>query len=91
MAHSLSAQKRVRQNAKHRALNRWRLKVMRDAVRDFQEQVLHGTAATANEAFLKCQKAIDRAAQRGVIHKNQAARRKSRLSASLKAKKTSKA
>lgn len=90
MAHSLSAQKRVRQNAKHRALNRWRLKVMRDAVRDFQEQVLHGTAATAKEAFLKCQKAIDRAAQRGVIHKNQAARRKSRLSASLKAKKTAK-
>lgn len=90
MAHSLSAQKRVRQNAKHRALNRWRLKVMRDAVRDFQEQVLHGTTATANEAFLKCQKAIDRAAQRGVIHKNQAARRKSRLSASLKAKKAAK-
>jgi len=91
MAHSLSAQKRVRQNVNQRALNRWRLKVMRDAVRDFQEQVLHGTAATANEAFLKCQKAIDRAAQRGVIHKNQAARRKSRLSASLKAKKTAKA
>ncbi|MBL8761163.1 MAG: 30S ribosomal protein S20 [Phycisphaerae bacterium] len=91
MAHSLSAEKRVRQNAKHRAVNRWRLKIMRDAVRDFQEQVLHGTAETANEAFLKCQKAIDRAAQRGVIHKNQAARRKSRLSASLKAKKTAKA
>lgn len=90
MAHSLSAQKRVRQNANQRALNRWRLKVMRDAVRDFQEQVLHGTAATAKDAFLKCQKAIDRAAQRGVIHKNQAARRKSRLSASLKAKKTAK-
>ena len=90
MAHSLSAQKRVRQNANQRALNRWRLKVVRDAVRDFQEQVLHGTAATAKDAFLKCQKAIDRAAQRGVIHKNQAARRKSRLSASLKAKKTAK-
>ena len=48
-----------------------------------------GTVAEASEAMKACAKIVDRTAAKGVIHKNQAARRKSRMSAALKAKKTS--
>jgi small subunit ribosomal protein S20 len=90
MAHSLSARKRVRQNLEARANNRWRLRTMREALKEFREQMMHGTAEKAAESFKKAAKVIDRTASKGVIHKNQAARRKSRMAAALKAKKTSK-
>lgn len=88
MAHSLSARKRLRQNVKRRALNRWRLRAMRLAVKEFRSKLVHGTVDEATEAFRACSKIVDRTAQKGVIHKNQAARRKSRMSAALKARKT---
>lgn len=86
MAHSLSANKRIRQNEKHRALNRWRLRAMRDAIREFSDKLVHGSVADATTACRAASKVIDRTAQKGVIHKNQAARRKSRLAAALKRK-----
>jgi small subunit ribosomal protein S20 len=86
MAHSRTAQKRIRQNLKRRALNRWRLRTMRAALKDFADKIAHGSADEAKAAYLVCQKVIDRTAQRGTIHKNQAARRKSRLVAKLKIK-----
>jgi len=70
----------------HRALNRWRLRDMREAFKDFNEQILHGTLEQARESFRKCTRVIDRTAHSGVIHKNQAARRKSRMSTRLKLK-----
>lgn len=88
MAHSLSAKKRIRQNAKNRARNKWRLRSMRNAIREFIDKVAHGTEKEANEAFAKVSKVVDRSAAKGVIHKNQAARRKSRMSKRLKAKAT---
>lgn len=88
MAHSRTAQKRVRQNLAHRARNRWRLRTMRDAIRDFNDKLAHGSVDDATSAFRKASQVVDRTAARGVIHKNQAARRKSRMSARLKAKKT---
>ena len=91
MAHSRTAKKRVRQNATSRALNRWRLRDMREAFKEFNEQVLHGNSKTAAESFKKAVKVIDRSAQKGVIHKNQASRRKSRMNARLKAMKPAKA
>jgi len=90
MAHSLSAQKRVRQNEAARARNRWRLRTMRDAIKDFNEKVLHGTADEAKTALAKVAQIIDRTASKGVIHKNQAARRKSRLVSKLKGKQSAK-
>jgi small subunit ribosomal protein S20 len=60
---------------------------MREAIKDFHDAVAHGTPEQATEKFLTAQKVLDRTAARGVIHKNQASRRKSRLSARLKAKK----
>jgi small subunit ribosomal protein S20 len=87
MAHSLSARKRVRQNIAARARNRWRLRTMREAVKTFRDKLLHGSGEEATTAMRTCARIVDRTAQKGVIHKNQAARRKSRMSAALKAKK----
>jgi small subunit ribosomal protein S20 len=86
MAHSLSAKKRIRQNEKRRARNRWRTRILRDAVREFLDKLAHGSSADAETSFRAVTKVIDRSAAKGVIHKNQAARRKSRLSKRLKAK-----
>ncbi len=86
MAHSLSAKKRIRQNAKNKARNRWRLKSMRDAVREFVDKIAHGTEQEATESFRKVSKIVDRSTAKGIIHKNQGARRKSRMSKRLKAK-----
>jgi small subunit ribosomal protein S20 len=88
MAHSRSAKKNVRQNLAVRARNKWRTVTMREAIKDMNEKLLHGSPTDAAEAFKKVSRIIDRSATQGIIHKNQAARRKSRLSARLKAKKT---
>lgn len=87
MAHSRTAQKAIRQTETRNARNRWRLRTMRDAIKDLNEALIHGTPEKCTELFAVCQKVIDRTAQKGVIHKNQASRRKSRLSAKVKAKK----
>lgn len=86
MAHSLSAKKRIRQNAKRRARNRWRMKKMKTAIKAFLEKLAHGSVDEARTAYREAASVIDRTAQKGVIHRNQAARRKSRLNARLKAK-----
>ena len=83
MAHSNSAKKRIRQNMKRRALNRWRLRSMRVAIKYFEDSMSGSGDAVA--AFRKASAIVDRTAQKGVIHRNQAARRKSRMNARLKA------
>ncbi|MCC5786067.1 MAG: 30S ribosomal protein S20 [Phycisphaerales bacterium] len=85
MANSRSAKKRIRQNIKQRSRNRWRLRAMRQAMRSFNENLAAGKVEETREALHTCQKVIDRSAQKGVIHKNQAARRKSRMVARFKA------
>jgi small subunit ribosomal protein S20 len=89
MAHSLSAQKRIRQNEKRAARNRWRKETLRAAVKDFRDKLLHASLDDAAASFKAVARVIDRTAQQGVIHKNQAARRKSRMVAALKARKAS--
>jgi len=83
MAHSVSAKKRIRQNVKRRALNRWRLRSMRVAIKNFDTALTEGGDAAG--ALRTAQGIIDRTAQYGVIHRNQASRRISRMSAKLKA------
>lgn len=87
MAHSLSAKKRVRQNEKARARNRWRKRAMRDSIKDLLDKVVHGDVNQSQEALKKACAVIDKTAQKGVIHRNTAARYKSRLNARVKAKK----
>jgi small subunit ribosomal protein S20 len=83
MAHSRTAKKRVRQNASSRALNKWRLTTMREAIRDFNNSILHGDLPKAAEQLKSAMRVIDRSAAKGVIHKNQAARRKSTMTKRL--------
>ncbi len=86
MAHSLSAKKRVRQNIKARARNRWRLRTLRSILKDFDEKILHASVDDARQAFNACCSILDKTASNGVIHKNTAARKKSRLNERLRAK-----
>ncbi|QDU71202.1 30S ribosomal protein S20 [Mucisphaera calidilacus] len=86
MAHSLSAQKRVRQNIKRRALNRWRKRDLHDALVEYDEAILHASVEDAQKQLTDLYKLIDRTAAKGVIHRKTADRKKSRLAARLNAK-----
>ncbi len=87
MAHSLSAQKRIRQNEKARARNRARRTALRTQIRKTLNDFAGGAGETAEQSFRKAVKALDQAAAGGTIHRNTAARRKSRLARRLKAAK----
>ena len=86
MAHSLGAKKRIRQNAKHQARNRWRKRRYREAIKDYREAVLHGKVEDAEEKLKALHKLLDQVATTSTLHKNTAARYKSRLAARLNAK-----
>ncbi len=88
MAHSLSAKKRIRQNITHRSRNRWRLVTLRTALKDLEDKIIHATYDEANASLRTASALLDKTAQKGVIHKNAAARKKSRMSARVKAMKT---
>lgn len=90
MANSRTSRKRVRQNTLHRARNRWRLSALRSAVKEFADKQLHGSVQETQEAFRKACQLLDKSAGKGVIHRNTASRTKSRLSARMKAKQSSK-
>ena len=85
MAHSLSAKKRVRQNEKRRARNRHRKTVVREDVKTFTAAVTAGDVAKAEEALKTTVIRLDKTAAKGTIHKNAAARKRSRLTRRLNA------
>lgn len=87
MANTLSAKKRIRQTAKRRARNRWRKVDIRDTVKEYRELILHGTVEAAEAHLQKIYKMIDQTASSSTMHKNTAARTKSRLTALLNQKK----
>jgi small subunit ribosomal protein S20 len=74
-----------RQSQKKRIFNIRTKGAMTDVVKDVSKAVLAGDAAKAKELLPKAYKAIDKAAKRGVIKENTAGRKKSRLSAKVKA------
>jgi len=86
MANTASAKKRIRQDMKRRARNRWRLRTMRTAVKNVESKLMHGSADEASEALRAACRILDRTAQKGTIHRNTAARKKSRLAKRVKAK-----
>lgn len=79
------AKKAVRQAARKRVFNIRRKNVLVDVVKDVQKAAAAGDTAKAKELLPKAYQAIDKAAKRGVIKSNTAARKKSRLSARIKA------
>ena len=91
MAHSLSAKKRVRQNEKRRARNRHRKSVVRDEVKTYNAAITAGDVTKAEAELKKVVKILDRTASKNTIHKNAAARKRSRLTKRLNALKAGKA
>ena len=87
MANSASAKKRIRQNAKSRARNRWVKAGYRNAIKDYRELILHGTVEEAQTKLDGIYKMLDQAASTPALHKNTASRYKSRLAAKLNEKK----
>lgn len=85
MAHSLSANKRVRQSAKRRLRNRDRKKTIKTHVKNVLTLVEKKDAAGAKAALTAAIKTLDRNANQGTLHPNTAARRKSRLARKLNA------
>lgn len=83
MANIKSALKRNKQNEKRRILNRVYRGRARTFVKKAQFAIGEGDADAAQAATREAISALDRAAEKGIIHKNNAARRKSRLVKSL--------
>ena len=80
-----SGRKRARQDVKLNAANTALRSRFRTAIKNVQKAVLSGDKAKASELFKSAQSVIDSIADKGIFHKNKAARQKSRLSAKLKA------
>lgn len=87
MAHSLSAKKRVRQNIKARARNRARKDQIKEQVKAFTTTLAGGDFAKAEQELRKTVQRLDRVASKNTIHKNAAARKRSRLTKRLNAAK----
>ena len=79
MAHSKQAIKRHRQSLRRFERNRARRGAARTAVRRARELIVAGNVEEAQEAIRAASAILDRAASKGVLHPNNAARRKSRL------------
>lgn len=75
-----SAEKRVRQNIKRELRNRRTKSMLKTSIRRFEESLQSGDVEEAKVKLNAAVRQIDRAAARGVVHKNNAARKKSRLS-----------
>ncbi|WP_211343413.1 30S ribosomal protein S20 [Lampropedia puyangensis] len=80
-----SGRKRARQNIKLNVANTSLRSKYRTFVKNVEKAVLAGDKDKAVDAFAKAQSVIDSVADKGIFHKNKAARDKSRLSAKVKA------
>ena len=83
MANIKSQIKRNRQNEVRRARNKATRSSLRTKVKSFRDAISGGDKAAAQEAYQDAARALDKAASKGVIHKNTAANRKSRLAKHL--------
>ena len=85
MANHASAKKRIRQTERRSATNRNRLSRVRTFIKKVELAIDAGDADSAKEALKAAQPVIMRGAQLGVLHRNMAARKVSRLAAQVKA------
>jgi len=85
MANHLSALKRARQTEKRTATNRINTSRLRGVLREMREALGKGDKAAAETAYRATVSALDKAIQKGELHKNTGARYKSRLSARVRA------
>lgn len=85
MANSAQARKRARQANKQRALNMSQRSTLRTAIKKVRKAIGAGDKAAAQAIFKDSESVIDSIADKNIVHKNTAARYKSRLSAAIKA------
>ena len=85
MANTSSAKKATRKIARRAAVNKNRRSRVRSFVRKVEEALVSGDKAAAEAAFLAAQPELMRAAGKGVLHKNTASRKVSRLAKRVKA------
>jgi len=85
VANSAQARKRARQAVKRRTHNASQRSLVRTVIKQVNAAVETGDAETAKTAYTKAVPVIDRMADKGIIHKNKAARHKSRLNAQVRA------
>ena len=85
MANIKSAKKRAKQAVVRNARNAGQRSMLRTAVKKVLKAIDANDAAGATAAFTVAQPILDRFSARGLIHKNKAARHKSRLTARIKA------
>lgn len=84
MANIKSAIKRSRQNGKRRRHNAGQRSMLRTYIKNVVKAIEANKPAEAKEALVKAQPVIDKAVSKGLIHKNKAARHKSRLHQRIK-------
>lgn len=85
MANSAQARKRARQNISQRDCNMGLRSQLRTAIKHVRKGIASTDKSVAQAAFKASVGTIDSIADKGIIHKNKAARHKSRLSAAIKA------
>jgi small subunit ribosomal protein S20 len=85
VANSPQAKKRARQAEKRRGLNASQRSLVRTVIKKVNAAVVSGNAEEAKAAYDNAVPVIDRMADKGIIHKNKAARHKSRLNTQVKA------
>jgi small subunit ribosomal protein S20 len=88
MPHTKSAAKRLRQTEKRRKRNRTWVKAVKKQTRTVGESIAGGDLSKAGTDLVAAQKKLDQAAAKGIIHKNKAARLKSKLVKRLRAAST---
>ncbi len=85
MANTKSAKKAARQTERRTEINKSRRSRLKTFVRKVEEAIASGEKEAAAEALREAQPEIQRSASKGIIHKNTAARKISRLSQRIKA------
>lgn len=85
MANTRSAKKAIRQTARRTEVNKSRRGRMRSMVRKVEEAIASGDQKAAGEALKVAQPELMRSAQKGIMHKNTASRKISRLANRIKA------
>ena len=85
MANSAQAKKRARQAEDSRQRNASQRSAMRTTIKALKTAIEAGDKETATTAYQAAVPALDRMARKGIIHKNAAARSKSRLNTAVRA------
>ena len=85
MANTAQARKRARQAVARNKHNSSLRSLLRTSIKSVRKAIEAGDKAKATEVFSRATSVIDRVADKKIIHKNKAARHKSRLAAAIKA------